>query len=142
MGSLQAWTTEHGLCSFAVTGQASHAASEAGCLGWIKNPEDSDIIITRAFLYGLVNSTGAANITVGHAATVAGAHDLTQLFAAAAQADSHGTAVTGFANGDAADSLPVVPEGDYICAFGSADTSGYEGRFYFEYIRASEHYTA
>jgi hypothetical protein len=141
MGSLQAWTTERGLCSFEVTGQASHAASEAGCLGWIKNPEDCDIIVTRSFLYGLVNSTGAADITVGNAATVAAAHDTTTLFAAAAQADSHGTAVTGFANGDVADSLPKVPEGDYICAFGSADTSGYEGIFFFEYVRVPD-YTA
>lgn len=141
MGSLQTITPNGGFCSFPVTGQASHAASEAGCLGWVKNTEGCDIIVTRSFLYGLTNSTGAANITVGNASTVAGAHDRTDLFAAAAQADSHGTAVTGFANGDAADSLPRVPEGDYICAFGSADTSGYTGTFFYEFVRVGD-YTA
>lgn len=138
MGSQVATTHERGLCSFEVTGQAAHTADAAGCLGYVQNPEACDIIVTRAFLYGLKNSTGAANITVGNASTVAGAHDRTDLFAAAAQADSHGTAVTGFANGDAADSLPRVPEGDYIAAFGSADTSGYEGIFFFEYVRVPD----
>lgn len=141
MGSLQEITPNGGWCSFPVTGQASHAASEAGCLGWIVNPEDCDIIVTRSFLYGLTNSTGAANITVGYGSTVAGAHDAAELFAAAAQADSHGTAVTGLAVGDAADALPKVPEDYYICAFGSADTSGYTGTFFFEYVRVGD-YTA
>jgi hypothetical protein len=31
--------------------------------------------------------------------------------------------------------------GDYIAAFGSADTSGYEGIFFFEYVRVPD-YTA
>lgn len=138
MGSLVSHTATGGFCSFEVTGQVSHAATVAGCLGYIENPEDCDIIVTRSFLYGLVNSTGVANITVGNAATVVAAHDTTTLFAAAAQADSHGTAVTGFANGDAADSLPKVPAGDVIAAFGSADTSGYEGIFFFEYVRVPD----
>lgn len=138
MGSKVEPTANGGLCSFEVTGQVAHSADAAGCLGYIQNPEACDIIVTRAFLYGLVNSTGAANVTVGNASTVAGAHDRTDLFAAAAQADSHGTAITGFANGDAADSLPKVPEGDYIVAFGSADTSGYKGVFFFEYVRVPD----
>jgi hypothetical protein len=141
MGSLKEHTAVRGLCSFYVTGQVAHSADEAGCLGYIVNPEACDIIVTRSFLYGLVNSTGAANITVGNASTIAAAHDTTTLFAAAAQADSHGTAVTGFACGDPADSLPKVPEGDYIVAFGSADTSGYSGIFFFEYVRVPD-YTA
>ncbi len=82
MGSLVSTTANGGLVSFEVTGQVSHAATAAGCLGYIKNPEACDIIVTRAFLYGMVNSTGAANITVGNAATVAAAHDTTTLFAA------------------------------------------------------------
>jgi len=138
MGSKVETTANGGYVSFEVTGQAAHSADADGCLGYIVNPEACDIIVTNAFLYGLVNSTGAANITVGNASTIAGAHDTTTLFAAAAQADSHGTAVTGFANGDAADSLPKVPEGDYIVAFGSGDTSGYEGIFFFEYVRVPD----
>lgn len=138
MGSQVVPTHERGLCSFSITGQVAHSADAAGSVGYIKNPEDCDIIVTNAFFYGLVNSAGACNLTVGNAATVAAAHDRTDLFAAAAQADSHGTAVTGFANGDAADSLPRVPEGDYIAAFCSADSSGLDGIFFFEYVRVPD----
>jgi hypothetical protein len=139
--SLVTHTTERGLLSFEVTGQVAHSADEAGCLAWIKNPEDCPIIITNCFVYGKVNSTGAANLTIGDATTVAGAHDTTTLFAAAAQADSHGTAVVGHAVGNAADHLPVVAEGNYICVFGSADTTGLSAIVYIEYVRA-EHFTA
>jgi hypothetical protein len=141
MGSKVEPTTERGWLSFEITGQVAHSADVAGCLGYIQNPEDCPIVVTDCFVYGVTNSTGAANLTVGHATTVAGAHDTTQLFAAAAQADSHGTAVTGIANGDVADSLPVVPEGSYICAFGSADTSGLEAICFIHYVRVP-HFTA
>jgi hypothetical protein len=124
-----------GSLAFALTGQAAHSADAAGTVGYIQNPEDCAIIVTNCVCYGITNSTGAANLTVGNAATVAGAHDRTDLFAAAAQAASAGTAVTGFANGDAADALPVVPADDYICAFGSASTAGYTGVCYIEYVR-------
>ena len=124
-----------GSLAFALTGQLAHSADAAGTVGYIQNPEDTAIIVTNCVCYGITNSTGAANLTVGHATTVAGAHDTTQLFAAAAQAASAGTAVTGFANGDAADALPVVPADSYICAFASASTVGYTGVCYIEYVR-------
>jgi hypothetical protein len=131
-------THERGWLSFEIEGKVAHSADAAGCLAWIENPEDVPIIITNCVVYGVRNSTGACNLTIGHATTVAGAHDTTQLFAAAAQADSHGTAVTGIACGDVADSLPVVPAGSYICAFASADSSGLEAIAYIEYLRAVE----
>lgn len=141
MGSVVQPTTERGKCSFRITGQAAHSADLAGCLGAIVNPEACDIVVTNCFVYTLVNSTGAANLTVGRATTVAGAHDATELFAAAAQADAHGTAVNGFANGDAADAFPVVREGSYIAAFASADSSGLDAIVFVEYVRVPD-YTA
>ena len=125
-----------GWMEFPVTGQVAHSADAAGSLGYVVNPEDEPIIITRCVLYGLTNSTGAANITVGSAATIVAAHDVANIFAAAAQAASAGTAKQGLANGDPADVLPVVASGEVIAAFGSADTSGYTGRCHVDYIHA------
>lgn len=128
-------TIKRGDCSFELTGHAAHTADAAGTVGYIQNPEDVPIIVKACYVYGKTNSTGACNLTIGHATTVAGAHDTTQLFAAAAQAASAGTAVTGFANGDPADTLIVVPADSYICAFCSADSSGYTGTAYIEYVK-------
>jgi len=127
--------TGRGAFSFPVTGQLSHAATADGSLGYVVNPEDTPIIITSCVLYGITNSTGAADITIGHAATAVAAHDVANIFTAAAQAASAGTAVQGLANGDAADALPVVPATSVIAAFGSASTVGYTGQCYIEYVR-------
>ena len=134
-------THEYGWLSFAVTGQVAHSADAAGCIGYIKNPEECPIIVTQCFSYCLVKSAGACNLTVGVATTVAGAHDATELFAAAAQGAAQGTAVVGHDVGDIADTLPVVAEGSYICAFASGDSSGLSARVYIHYVRA-DHYTA
>ena len=125
-----------GTCSFAITGQTSHAATAAGSLGYFQNPEDVSIIVKSCVVHVLTNSTGVANLTIGHATTVVGTHDTTQLFAAAAMAAAAATAVTGFANGDPADSLPIVPANSFIAAFGSADTTGLTAIAYIEYVRA------
>jgi hypothetical protein len=127
--------------SFAIAGQLAHSADAAGCLGYIQNPEDCDIIVTQCFVYTLVKSTGAANLTIGNAATVVAAHDRTDLFAAAAQGAANGNAVVGHAVGNAADTLPKVPKGDYIVAFGSADTAGLDARCFIHYVRVPD-YTA
>jgi len=128
-------STGKGALTFALTGQAAHSADAAGTLGYIQNPEDAAIIVTQCIVYGITNSTGAANLTIGDATTVAGAHDTTTLFAAAAQAASAGTAVVGHAVGNAADTCPVVLADNYICAFASATTVGYTGVCYIEYVR-------
>lgn len=134
MGSQQDTTIKRGWCSFPLTGQVAHSADAAGSLGYIQNPEDVPIIVTRCVVYGITNSDGAANLTIGHATTVAGAHDRTDEFAAAAQAASAGTAVEGLAHGDPADALPVVAADSYIAAFASASTAGYTGVAYLEYL--------
>ena len=136
--ALATHTYSKGWLSFPLTGQVAHSADAAGTVGYIQNPEGCSIIVLKCVVYGISNSTGVANLTVGHATTVAGAHDLTQLFAAAAQAASAGTAVTGFASGDPADSLPIIPADSYICAFGSDTTAGYTGTCYIKYVRVDD----
>lgn len=136
--ALVAHTTEKGRCSFPLTGQVAHTADAAGSVGYIVNPEGVPIAITSSIVYGITNSTGAANLTIGSATTIAGAHDVANIFAAAAQAASIGTAIQGLANGDPADALPVVAAGSVIAAFCSADSAGYTGRAYIEYVRVGD----
>ena len=126
-------TTEHGYCSFALTGQVDHAAGAS--VGHILNPEGVAIIITKCIVYTAANSTGAANLAIGYAATATLAHDTHELFDAAALAAAVGTAIVGHATGDPADSLAVVPATNYIVACTSADSSGFTGRAYIEYVR-------
>ncbi len=127
-------TVGKGWCSFELTGQADHAAGQS--IGDIINPEGEAIIITRCVVYGITNSTDACNLTIGSGATVLAAHDAHDIFDAAAQAASAGTAVVGHAIGDPADTLAVVPAGSYIVACTSASSVGYTGRCHLEYIHA------
>lgn len=133
--ALATHTHGKGMLSFPITGQTSHAAGDSGTVGHIVNPEDGTIVVTKCFAYISANSTGACNLTVGVGATTTAAHDRTDLFAAAAMAAAAGTAVVGFADGDPADSLPVIDDGEYIAAYCSADSSGLAGRVYIEYVR-------
>ncbi len=129
-------THENGWLSFPLTGQAAHTADAAGTLGYVVNPEGETIIVTRCIVYNITASAGAANVTVGTNTTVAGCHDTTELSAAIDAVAAVGTAVVGFAYGDAADALPVVAAGSVFAAFGSGDTTGYTGICYVEYIHA------
>ena len=131
-------TTERGGCSWALTGQAGHGATAAGSVGCIVNPEGVAIAITKCVVHGITNSTAACNLTIGYAATAILAHDTHEIFDAAAQAASAGTAVIGHACGTAADALAVVPAGYTIAAFCSDSSAGYTGRAYIEYVRVGE----
>jgi hypothetical protein len=126
-------THERGYCSFPIVGQVNHAAGES--VGHIVNPEGVPIIITNCFVYVSANSAGAANLTGGIAASVTAAHDRADVFAAAAMAAAAGTAINGFANGDPADSLPVLAATGVIAFCTSADSSGLAARAYIEYVR-------
>ena len=128
-------THTRGGCSFAITGQVSHAATAAGSVGYIVNPEDCTIIVTNCVAYISVNSSAGCNLTVGTATTIAGAHDTHALFDAAAMAAAAGTAIVGEDFGDPADSLPVIAADSVIAAFCSADSSGLAGIVYLEYVR-------
>jgi hypothetical protein len=129
-------THERTWCSFELTGQVSHADSAAGSIGYIVNPEGCTIVITSCVVYGITNSAAGVNLTIGSATTIAGAHDVANIFASAAQAASAGTAVQGLACGDSADSLPVVASGSVIAAFCDDTSAGYTGIAFVEYVRA------
>jgi len=131
-------THSKGECSFAITGQTGHGATAAGSVGCIENPEDCTIIVIRCVAYISANSTGACNLTVGHAATAIAAHDGHDIFDAAAMAAAAGTATIGHACGTAADPCAVVAADEVIAAFCSADSSGLAGIIYLEYVRVDD----
>ncbi len=129
---------EKGWMSFPIAGHAAHGADAAGSVGVVKNPEGAPIIITKCIAYIKTGSTGVANLTVGKAATIAGAHDAHELFDALAvqAAGVNGHAYSGHATGDAGDDNIVVAADEYIGAWCSADSSGLVGRIFVEYVRA------
>jgi len=116
-----------------ITGAASAAA--AG-LGEIANPEGCTLGITRAFLYFVTGSTGAANLAIGIGASGAKATDMVNdtdviqatvggkfIYAPAAQ-----VAVT--------ESTPAKwTSTTYLTFTGSATTAGLVAKLYVEYIR-------
>ena len=134
MGSMVTPFVGKGYLVMPITGQAAHSADLAGCLGAMINPAGATILIDTCAVYVTANSTGAANLTIGVATTIAGAHDRTDLCAATAMAAAAGTAVQGMASGDPADSLIVLAAGSYIVAFGSADTSGLVANAYIHFL--------
>ena len=82
--------------------------------------------------YCATNSTGAANLNVGVGTSAE--HDQTELISAQALAAAAGTAINGYACGDAADALVIWPAAGYLVANGSASTAGYTGTLYVEYV--------
>jgi hypothetical protein len=126
--------TGKGWFSFPLVGQVAHGNDVAGSIGAVLNPEGAAIIITRCVVYHITSSTGAANLTMSNAATVAAGHDATALFAAHAIDGSVGSANNGYNCGDASDPLVVVGATEYISAFASGDSTGYTGTAYFEYV--------
>lgn len=124
----------YGGMSFPLTAGATHAAGTT--MAHFQNPEDLPIIITECILYDGTASTGAANLTIGNAATVSGGHDRTDIAAAIALNGVSAGARVLMNSGDTADALSVVPADDYIVCSGSADTTGYTGRVYMKYVKA------
>lgn len=116
-----------------LTGAVAHAGGEVAN---VLNPEGEDLIITRAVLYSTHVSTAAANLYAGvgvskvhNATTLVNAVDIVALTA--------GTAKNGFANGDAADSLVIWDSDEYISVTGSADSSGFAGYLFVEYLHTA-----
>lgn len=126
---------QRGVFSVAITGGT---ATAAGGVAAIPNPESVDLIIEDAFLHVKTNSNGAANLTVGTAAsgTVA-ANTMLPATAMAAAAGSvfhlvyHGTAV------GAAASPQKWGSADYINVAGSASTVGLTADLFVRYLRTS-----
>lgn len=124
-----------GVFSVDITGGT---ATSGGGVAAIPNPEGVDLLITRAHLYVLSNSTGAANLTVGTAGSgTAAANSMLPATAMAAAAGSafnltyHGTAV------GAAMAPQKWGSADYVNVAGSASTAGLTARLFIDYLRTA-----
>lgn len=124
---------QRGVFSVTITGGT---ATSNGGVAAIPNPEGVDLVLEDAFLAVTANSTGAANLTVGTAAsgTVA-ANSMLPATAMAAAAGSvfhlvyHGTAV------GAAATPQKWGSAGYINVTGSASTAGLEAQLFVRYLR-------
>jgi hypothetical protein len=129
-------TTGLGKMAINITGVA---ATTDGAIGAVLNPEGVDVLITRCILYVGTQSTGAANLSCGVAATATtAASDIINALAV-------GGATGKYYNGQAVQvtaktevSAPAVwSAGKYINFTGSASTAGLVGTLYVEYVRVS-----
>jgi len=110
-------------------------AHTGGDIANVLNPEGEPLIITRVVVYSTHVSDGAANLNVGVGTTAE--HDQTELVSALdVVALTAGTAVNGYACGDAADALVIWPTSGYVVVNASASTVGFTGRLHIEYIHA------
>jgi hypothetical protein len=122
--------TGKGWMTIDLTGTTTHTG---GDIANVLNHEGEHLIITRAVLYSTHVSTGAANLNAGIGTTAQ--HDQTELVNAAdIVALTAGTAINGFACGDAADALVIWGEDEYLVVNASADSSGFTGRLHVEYL--------
>lgn len=116
-----------------ITGVAS--AANAG-MGEIANPEGVTVMITRAFLYFVTGSTGAANLDVGVGASGAKTSDIVSAMDVI-EATVGGKAIYGPAAQVAETEVPTAlwTSTTFLTFTGSATTVGLVGKLYVEYIR-------
>lgn len=116
-----------------ITGVAS--AANAG-IGEILNPEGVTVGITRAFLYFVTGSTGAANLDIGVGASGAKATDIVSTMDMI-EATVGGKLIYGPAAQAAETESPTALwlSTTYLTFTGSATSVGLAARLYVEYIR-------
>ena len=116
-----------------LTGAALFAGGEvAGVL----NPEGVPLIITDVKLYVTTPSTGAANLSVGIAAN-ATTSDTDMINGLAINGAITGKAYHGMTALAAKGAAQVWAAADYLTVSGSADSSGFTGRLFVQYIRTA-----
>jgi hypothetical protein len=119
-----------GACYIPVTAATLFAGGEMGSL---INPEDASVIITRAVLYTATPATtGGTNISIGTAADAVTSS--TNLVNAQNADNAAGSAYNCLACRSAADALVVWTSTQYVTCTGSADTVGFSGGLYLEYV--------
>jgi hypothetical protein len=122
---------------FMAIGITGVAGTTDGAIGAVLNPEGVDVLITRCILYVSSNSTGAANLSCGVAATATTAtSDIINALAMGAAAGKYynGQALQVTAKTEV--SAPAVwSAGKYINFTGSASTVGLVATLYVEYLR-------
>ena len=119
-----------GACYIPVTAATLFAGGEMGSM---LNPEGESVIITRAVLYTATPATtGGTNIAIGVAADAT--TEATNLYNEGYADDTAATAVNLLACRSAADALVVWDAGEYVTCTGSADSVGFTGGLYVEYV--------
>jgi hypothetical protein len=113
---------------------AGAALFAGGEIGAVKNPEGVPLIITDVKIYVDTPSTGAANINVGIAANGT-TSDTDMINALAINGAITGLAYHGMTALAAKGAAQVWGASEYITATGSADSSGFAGRLFVQYIR-------
>ena len=121
-----------GYIEIPLTGNALFAGGEIGAQ---LNPEGVPLIITDVKIYVDTPSTGVANINVGIAAN-ATTSDTDMINALAINGVISGKAYHGMTALAAKGEAQVWGATQYITATGSADSSGFTGRLFVQYIRA------
>jgi hypothetical protein len=115
------------------------AATTDGAIGAVQNPESVDLLILRTYLYVSVNSTGAANLSSGVAATATtAASDIINALAMGAAAGKYYNGQAQQVSAKTEVTAPAVwAAGKYINFTGSASTVGLVAILYVEFLRVS-----
>lgn len=111
-------------------------ATTGGAIASVANPEGVTLVPVQSVLYITTASTGAANISIGIGATATtSATDIINALAI------NGVSAPLAYNGqvlDAKTALPAVwTTSTYLTVTGSADSSGFVGKLYVQYIRTA-----
>lgn len=116
-----------------LTGNALFAGGEIAA---VANPEGVPLIIVDVKIYVDTPSTGAANINVGLAAN-ATTSDTDMINALAINGAITGKAYHGMTALAAKGEAQVWGTSQYLTATGSADSSGFAGRLFVQYVRTA-----
>lgn len=111
-------------------------ATDGGGIASVLNPEGVPLIIVDAKIYVDTPSTGGANINVGINAS-ATTSDTDMINALAINGAITGKAYHGMTALAAKGEAQVWGAAEYITATGSADSSGFTGRLFVQYIRTA-----
>ncbi len=124
---------QFGAFAIAITGGT---ATSGGGVAAVPNPEGVDLVISDAALYVTTNSTGAANLTVGTAAS--GTVAATSMLGATAMAAAAGKVFALTYHGTALGTERTKwGSADYLNVAGSASTAGLTGIIFVKYYRTS-----
>jgi len=129
-----ALSDQRGMLKVKVTGVA---ATTAGGIGALLNPEGVSLGIIRAFVYFRTGSTGATTFDVGVGATATTANASVMDFADAVEATVGGKLVFGPTAAAAITEIPTAKWGatEYLVFTGASSTVGLDADVYIEYIR-------
>jgi hypothetical protein len=122
--------------SFTITG----GTATTGGIASIPNPEGVDLVLRDARLYVSANSTGAANLTIGTAASPGTAAANSLLTATAVAAAAGKVFDLGIGGTVVATDLTTTAKwgsADYIVVNGSASTAGLSAILFLDYYRTA-----